>query len=81
MTGYLDPEVWRIPSFGGHNHYHRSLTFYFDTLQRNGFLVARLHEPPHLSGGSGRPDAFVRSIPVFLLLESVAASGAARRAG
>ena len=71
VTGYHQSEVWRVASFGGHNHYHRSLTFYFETLRRNGFVVARLFEPEHIPR-SDDPELvdFHRSIPVFILIEA-----------
>lgn len=72
ITRYLEPEVWKIDSYGGHNHYHRTLTFYFDILREHGFAVSRLFEPAQ-SEGSGDADerAFRRSIPVFLFIEAV----------
>jgi hypothetical protein len=51
VMGYLQPEVWRITSFGGHNHYHCSLTSYFDHLRANGMAVSHFYEPPHISFG------------------------------
>lgn len=73
VTAYLAPEVWRIDSFGGHNHYHRSLTFYVDALRSVGFAVTRLYEPEHIPGPRTTPEdeAFWRGIPVFLLIEAV----------
>lgn len=72
LTGYLAPEVWRIETFGGHNHYHRSLTDYFDALRAAGFAVTQLFEPPHwIAPGTPQADAeFRRSIPVFLMIEA-----------
>jgi len=74
LTRYLQPEVWRMESFGGHNHYHRSLTFYFDHLRQNGMAVTRLYEPPHVSHAQ-RPEAdqsFFENIPIFIFIEAVA---------
>jgi len=72
ITRYLEPEVWRIDSYGGHNHYHRTLTFYFDLLRENGFAVSRLFEPAQPEGdGDEENKAFRRSIPVFLFIEAV----------
>ncbi|MCY1143180.1 methyltransferase domain-containing protein [Actinoplanes sp. Pm04-4] len=48
VTGYLDHERRWITSFGGHHHYHRPLSWYFDLLTRHGFTVTALHEPPTL---------------------------------
>jgi len=73
VTGYLQPEVWRIANFGGHNHYHRSLTYYVDQLRTNQLAVTRLYEPPHIPVGEiaeeDRP--FYTNIPVFLLIEAM----------
>ena len=72
ITRYLEPEVWRIDSYGGHNHYHRTLTFYFDILRSHGFSVSRLFEPAQPEGSSDAGErAFRRSIPVFLFIEAV----------
>jgi len=73
ITRYLEPEVWRIDSYGGHNHYHRTLTSYFDILRAHGFSVSRLFEPGQAEGsGDAASRAFRRSIPVFLFIEAVA---------
>ena len=70
VAGYLRPDVWRIENFGGHNHYHRSLTDYADHLRANRLAITRLYEPPHIPE-PGNPDAeFWSSIPVFLLVEA-----------
>jgi predicted TPR repeat methyltransferase len=50
VTGYLEHERRWIATFGGHHHYHRPLSWYFDLLTRNGFVVTGLHEPPTLPG-------------------------------
>lgn len=73
VKGYLQPEVWRIESFGGHNHYHRSLTEYADQLRTNCFAIARLYEPPHIPATETNENdhAFWSSIPVFLLIEAI----------
>jgi len=74
LTRYLQPEVWRMESFGGHNHYHRSLTFYFDHLRQNGMAVTRLYEPKHVSH-TQRPEAdqnFFENIPIFIFIEAMA---------
>ncbi len=70
VTGYHQPEIWRIDSFGGHNHYHRSLTYYFELLRANHLAVTRFFEPVHLSNMEGPAGEFLRSIPVFLLIEA-----------
>ena len=74
LTRYLQPEVWRMEGFGGHNHYHRSLTFYFDHLRENQMAVTRLYEPKHISHAE-RPQAdqkFFENIPIFILVEATA---------
>jgi SAM-dependent methyltransferase len=70
VTGYLQPEVWRIDSFGGHRHYHRSLTDYFDGLRANRLAVTRLYEPPQIPYTESNDD-FRQKIPKFVLIESV----------
>lgn len=45
VTNYQDPQVWRIDSFGGHNHYHRNLTYYTELLRVNNLAITRLYEP------------------------------------
>ena len=71
VTGYLKPEVWRIETFGGHNHYHRSLTYYCDHLRTNQLAVTRLYEPPHIPGSDRQDTEFYTNIPVFMLIEAV----------
>jgi hypothetical protein len=48
LRGYLDHEQRWIESFGGHTHYHRPLSWYFDQLADHDLVVTRLHEPPTL---------------------------------
>jgi hypothetical protein len=71
VANYLAPAEWWVESYGGHRHYHRSLTFYVDALRRHALAVTRLYEPPQVSRD---PDpvrvAFYREIPKFLLLEA-----------
>jgi len=70
VTGYLQPETWWIESFGGHQHYHRSLTDYFDCLRANQFAVTRLYEPPQIPYAETNED-FRQKIPKFILIEAV----------
>lgn len=74
VTGYLQPEVWRMEGFGGHNHYHRSLTSYFAHLRENRLAVTRLYEPEPIVQSEKTEEelAFHRSIPVFILIEATA---------
>jgi SAM-dependent methyltransferase len=71
VADYLAPAAWWIESYGGHRHYHRSLTFYVEALRRHALAVTRLYEPPQLSRDP-EPDraAFYRGIPKFLLIEA-----------
>lgn len=65
---YLKEEVWRLDSFGGHNHYHRSITEYCESLRKAGFVVSRLVEPEHQPL---RIDCeFYRNIPILLFIEA-----------
>ena len=48
VTGYLEHETRWIESFGGHQHYHRPLSWYIDQICRHGLVVTGLHEPPAL---------------------------------
>jgi len=70
VTGYLRERSWRIDSFGGHTHYHRSLEFYVTHLVRSGLVVTRLHEPPHLAKSPRIPAEFARDFPVFIWIEA-----------
>ncbi len=70
VTGYHQEEVWRIEGFGGHNHYHRSLTTYFDLLRTHNFTVSRPFEPEHIPAETSEA-SFWRSIPVFILIEAI----------
>ena len=71
VTSYLSHETWRISSFGGHNHYHRPLMFYFETLRSAGFVVRRFFEPAPIPADDAEAREFRRKVPVFLLLEAV----------
>jgi SAM-dependent methyltransferase len=70
VIGYLQPEVWQIASFGGHRHYHRSLTDYFEALRGNHLAVTRLYEPPQMAYSASNED-FRQKIPKFLLIEAM----------
>ena len=69
VAGYLQPEVWQINNFGGHRHYHRSLTYYFDCLRANRLAVTRLYEPPQIPYTAANDD-FRQKIPKFILIEA-----------
>jgi SAM-dependent methyltransferase len=70
VTGYLEPEEWWIESYGGHRHYHRSLTYYFEHLRTNQLTITRLYEPPQ-NPRSTKNVEFHRSIPKFILMEAI----------
>lgn len=69
VTNYYDPQIWRVESFGGHNHYHRNLTYYTELLRTNGFAITRLFEPAWESGTDPN-EAYLRHWPVTLLIEA-----------
>jgi len=70
VTGYLQTQTRWIENFGGHRHYHRSLTFYFDCLRRNRLAVTRFFEPPQLAYTPEITD-FRQKIPKFVLIEAM----------
>lgn len=70
VTGYLQPAVWQIESFGGHRHYHRSLTDYFEALRASRLAVTRLYEPPQMPYSESNAD-FRQKIPKFVLIETM----------
>jgi len=69
VTDYLTSAEWWIDSYGGHRHYHRSLSFYVSALQRHKLAVTMMIEPPQQSRS---PDnaAFYQNIPKFLMIEA-----------
>ena len=71
VANYLTPAEWWVDTFGGHRHYHRSLSFYVDALWRHQLAVVRVYEPPQISRD---PDsaraAFYLAIPKFILIEA-----------
>lgn len=72
VTGYLELVTWRVEGFGGHNHYHRPISFYIEALDQAGLVVRRLLEPVHEpTGESAIPETFIRRFPLFLLVEAV----------
>ena len=70
LRGYLNPDVWRIDSFGGHNHYHRTLTTYFTALRNAGLMTSCFYEPPHQAKSDRIDPEFIKQFPVFLLIEA-----------
>ncbi len=68
VTNYLTPEVRRIDSFGGHNHYHRTIDEYVTALNQAGLLVFQFHEPPHQSQSQRIDPDFLKTFPVFLMI-------------
>ena len=69
VNDYLTSAEWWIESYGGHRHYHRSLTFYITPLRRHGLAATALFEPPQESR-DGERAALYRGIPKFLLVET-----------
>ena len=48
VSDYLTPETRWVTSFGGHQHYHRPLSWYVERLVAHGLVVNGLCEPPSL---------------------------------
>ncbi len=69
VTNYQAPQTWRVESFGGHNHYHRNLTYYTELLRSNGFAITRLYEP-EWDPGVDPAEAHRRQWPILLLIEA-----------
>lgn len=70
VTNYQDPQVWRIETFGGHNHYHRNLTYYAELLRANNLAITRLYEPEWNSQPERENAHIVRQWPICLLVEA-----------
>lgn len=70
VTNYQDEQVWRIDSFGGHNHYHRNLTYYVDLLRTNDLAITRLYEPEWHPQPENENAHVVRRWPICLLIEA-----------
>lgn len=66
---YLEPEVWRLDTFGGHNHYHRSIGDYSEALRAAGLMISRLIEPRHIP--LEHDCDFYRNIPLLLYIEAM----------
>lgn len=73
VKGYLREEVWRVETFGGHNHYHRSISYYVGALREAGLTLTRMLEPPHESSGATIPAEFLSRFPVYLFVEAAPA--------
>ena len=71
VTRYLQPETWFIDGMGGHNHYHRSLTYYFEHLRLKNFAVTRLYEPPEIPDPARGDVEFYTNIPYYILIEAI----------
>ena len=69
VKDYLPPAKWRIENFGGHWHYHRSLTYYVEFLRRHRLALTRLYEPEQIAFDVENAE-FHRNIPKFMLMES-----------
>ena len=66
VLNYLRQETWRLESFGGHNHYHRPLSFYINKLNEEGFVVENLFEPKWKPPSNTPLVESSVEIPVFL---------------
>ena len=71
VKGYLTPEIWRVESFGGHNHYHRSISYYVQALYSAGMVVSQLLEPRQEPQSDTIPLEFLSQFPLFLIIEAV----------
>lgn len=69
VSNYLIDSIWRISSLGGHNHYHRSLTFYFDIFIKNHLLITKFYEPKNTPQSKFRK-IDTPEIPVYLFFEA-----------
>ena len=71
VANYLAPAEWWVETYGGHRHYHRSLSFYSEALSRHGLAVTRVYEPPQVSHDRDPARAaFYLGIPKFILIEA-----------
>lgn len=70
VTNYQDAQTWRIESFGGHNHYHRNLTYYTELIRANGMAITRLHEPELTVPPDQENAEVVRRWPIMLFVEA-----------
>jgi len=57
VTGYLDPEMWWVESFGGHRHYHRPFSEYVNELASAGLTIVEMIEPPTPTAPTSDRDA------------------------
>ena len=71
VANYLAPADWWVETYGGHRHYHRSLSFYFEALNRHSLAVTRVYEPPQISRDADPARAtFYLGIPKFISIEA-----------
>lgn len=72
VKGYLGLEERWVTSFGGHRHYHRPLSWYFDRLAEAGLAVTRLVEPATPPADNRPPaqwsdyEAWMATIPTMI---------------
>ncbi len=56
VTGYLNHAVISRPDFGGHNYFHRPLSWYVGKFREHGFLLTDMEEPRQVPDTArGRP--------------------------
>lgn len=70
VTNYQDSQIWRIDSFGGHNHYHRNLTYYTELLRINNLAITRLYEPEWNPQPESESAHIGRRWPICLFVEA-----------
>ena len=68
VTDYLTISTKRIDSFGGHNHYHRPLSYYISHLREAGLFVFDLFEPGHQSKSNRVDPDFSKRFPIFTMI-------------
>lgn len=84
VTGYLGLEERWVTSFGGHRHYHRPLSWYFDRLAQAGLAVGRLVEPPTPPTDNRPPEqwsdyeAWMGTIPTMIGISAFRLTGTPR---
>jgi 2-polyprenyl-3-methyl-5-hydroxy-6-metoxy-1,4-benzoquinol methylase len=70
IRSYLRHSVIRVETFGGHNHYHRPISFYFTELKQAGFVVTDFIEPPHRMARRNPLADWYLDFPVYCLISA-----------
>lgn len=71
VRSYLSQETWRINTFGGHDHFHRSLSWYFSLVNGAGLSVDLFLEPPHQTASRNPLAEFYNEFPLYVLIRCV----------